>query len=467
MGCWAMCSGSSLCSRWCSSARSTCCQIWLNSCSTMPGGTSNWYFSASVSSRLRLARARLPGRTPARLLADRRLELVQRLEAVFLGQIVADGHLRRFLDLLDGNLEAGRPALVLLAGVVLREGQLDRLLFAGRGAQQLLLEPGMNCPIRDSREKPSAVIPAGARRRPAGPRNRSPTRSPFLRRTLHRGEGLFCPASRSSVSSIWARRPRPPAARPRGSPGPRPRSPAEPRDFILYSSRCPCQLDDLDLRLHRRDAARAPRWSPLVASSTAPSRTSPITEIAEALAQDGHRHLARPEPRKPDPAAQAPPAGWSRVFRMSAAGTPTDDLELALQPFGAGFGDLHRTQGLFGCVRAAGSSGRRRLIFPVPDRKAARWRRQPAWSSSPPGRGGDGAGAGGGTRTPHDFRHWNLNPARLPVPPRPPDAPRQPRSGHATRPAGPTAPRPGTAVAPRGRQPPMSGVAASDPSGGL
>src|SRR5256714_9656194 len=24
--------------------------------------------------------------------------------------------------------------------------------------------------------------------------------------------------------------------------------------------------------------------------------------------------------------------------------------------------------------------------------------------------------------TPHDFRHWNLNPARLPVPPRPPRA---------------------------------------------
>ena len=330
----------------------------------------------------------------------------------------------------------------------------------------------MNWPDPRSREKAlGGHFRPGPRRRPAGPRNRSPTRSAVLRRTLHRGEGLLLPAQPfQRLVDLGPRRPRPP-----GRSTSRVRRVLDPSisgrtsRFHLVSRSLPLSnLTTSILRLPSRDAARAPRWSPLVGPRRPrPPRTSPITESPKRWRRMVIGTLPGRNPGSRT-GRQAPPAGWSRVFRLSAAGTTI--LELAPQPFGAGFGDLHRTQGLFRLrSRRRSPSGSVRLIFPVPDRKQPDGAGSRPWSSSPPGEAG--MARGGGREGLEPPRLSSLEPkssasTSSATPAGCAHASRDP--GHATRPAGPTAaPNRPRRVAPRGRQPAMSGVAASDPSGGL
>ena len=101
---------------------------------------------------------------------------------------------------------------------------------------------------------------------------------------------------------------------------------------------------------------------------------------AEAPAQDLHRDLARAEARQGDgPADLAEPVG--DLF-LELAGRD-DDAEFALEPVGVGFCHLHEKRPVV----------RNNLVTP--------------W-------------CGRGDLNPHDLHRWNLNPVRLPIPPRPP-----------------------------------------------
>ena len=107
-----------------------------------------------------------------------------------------------------------------------------------------------------------------------------------------------------------------------------------------------------------------------------------------------------------------------RVLRRSSSSwRRDDDLEFALQAIGQGFGHLHGRLLVLDCLFAP------------------KHRRVLAWRARAPGSSSVGRRKWCGRRdlNPHDFRHGNLNPARLPVPPRPPGpARRRSRQGAAS-----------------------------------
>ena len=72
--------------------------------------------------------------------ADCVLELVERLHAEALGELVVDLDLARRLDLLHGDVELGLLAGEVRGAVVRREGDLHLAALAGLGADELLLE---------------------------------------------------------------------------------------------------------------------------------------------------------------------------------------------------------------------------------------------------------------------------------------------------------------------------------------
>src|ERR1700730_3255822 len=139
------------------------------------------------------------------------------------------------------------------------------------------------------------------------------------------------------------------------------------------------ERDDVDLwRQCRTQIALAYRVGGSVLQSALQHLTA--HRITKALAQDLHRDLARTEPAQLDrPADIAEPAG--DLF-LELAGRD-NDAELALETFGVGFCHLHEGG-------------------PVLPKQLKRW-----W-------------CGRGDLNPHDFHRWNLNPVRLPIPPRPP-----------------------------------------------
>jgi hypothetical protein len=109
--------------------------------------------------------------------------------------------------------------------------------------------------------------------------------------------------------------------------------------------------------------------------------------VAVALAQQALRHLARPKPRQSDLTAELVEAAADLAFKFAGG---NDDLELVFQAVGVGLGHLH--------LKHSYSLGDGPASLP-------RW-------------------CGRRDLNPHDFHRWNLNPVRLPIPPRPPLAPR-------------------------------------------
>ena len=138
---------------------------------------------------------------------------------------------------------------------------------------------------------------------------------------------------------------------------------------------------------------------------------------AVAFAQQGQRHLARTETGDPHHSPDFVEPLCDLVLDLVRRDR---DLELALQPLGAGFGHIHGSVLTFlasvwacadldcaswNCASLALPSARAPFSPPFP----------------PPLRAGQDSGrwCGRGDLNPHDFHRWNLNPVRLPIPPRP------------------------------------------------
>src|SRR5207245_748683 len=136
------------------------------------------------------------------------------------------------------------------------------------------------------------------------------------------------------------------------------------------------------------------------------------------LLQMRYRHLAGTEAVKANLVLQIDEA---RIGLGVEIGRGNADLEFVLQSLGKGFGDLHRR--LFRVRPALAEPEIVKMFGARPDGL-----RQ--WFGEPKSRSGTGspdivgqtresAWCGRRDSNPHNFRHWNLNPARLPVPPRP------------------------------------------------
>ena len=118
---------------------------------------------------------------------------------------------------------------------------------------------------------------------------------------------------------------------------------------------------------------------------------------AIAPAQNLHRDLARAKTRQPDRATELVEPADDLVLKLAGR---DDDVELALQPFGAGFGHLHGARPL--SLRQT----HRRTANPTVINIASLQNSSAPW-------------CGRGDLNPHDLHRWNLNPVRLPIPPRP------------------------------------------------
>ena len=138
------------------------------------------------------------------------------------------------------------------------------------------------------------------------------------------------------------------------------------------------------------------------------------------LLQMRHRHLAGTEAVEADLVLQVDQA---RVGLGVEVGRGNADLEFVLQSLVEGLGDLHGVNLLFAFVRPCGRALFKMLgagrdgLAPVVRRTKSRSEDKVLQNSS--GKRSFSAWCGRRDSNPHNFRHWNLNPARLPVPPRP------------------------------------------------
>ena len=137
------------------------------------------------------------------------------------------------------------------------------------------------------------------------------------------------------------------------------------------------------------------------------------------LLQMAHRHLAGTETVEADLVLHV---DQLRVRLGVEIGRGNADLELVLQSLGEGFGDLHGVNLLFAFVRPGGrtlSICSARGLTACASGSANQIPRRGSGSPEFVGQTLSSAWCGRRDSNPHNFRHWNLNPARLPVPPRP------------------------------------------------
>ena len=74
------------------------------------------------------------------LAADQFAELIDAFEAHRLGEFIVGLRLTSRLDFLHGDVEGRRLTLELLDRIIFREGDVERPLIPGLGADQLILE---------------------------------------------------------------------------------------------------------------------------------------------------------------------------------------------------------------------------------------------------------------------------------------------------------------------------------------
>ena len=137
------------------------------------------------------------------------------------------------------------------------------------------------------------------------------------------------------------------------------------------------------------------------------------------LLEVAHRHLARTKAVEANLVLEIDKTGVRLGIEIRCGNV---DGEFVLQSLIEGLGDLHGVQSSSRLVRPErpqhGPSGRRRAW------SLRRWFGEPNSLagnrfSSNHRANAESAWCGRRDSNPHNFRHWNLNPARLPVPPRP------------------------------------------------
>jgi hypothetical protein len=141
------------------------------------------------------------------------------------------------------------------------------------------------------------------------------------------------------------------------------------------------------------------------------------------LLEMAHRHLAGTEAVERTLSLRSTSLASALASRSDAGNA---DLEFVLQSLGEGFCDLHGVNLLpasSGLTAGHCQSVRRAALKPASVvRRTKSFRGNlPFGNRSSSIRHANAVSAWCGRRdsNPHNFRHWNLNPARLPVPPRP------------------------------------------------
>ena len=337
------------------------------------------------------------------------LELVEGFHAETLGERVVDRDLAGGLHLLDGHVEGGVLAGEVLRLVVGREGDPDLARIAGFGADELVLEAGNEGAgaeleldavagaalerlavdradeVDDEPVAGGGLGPLALRREGAVLLGHALER--FLDLGVGHPRGQLLHGNVGQVGELEARQ---------HLQGDREGEIGlglhGPLDLVLV-------LRELDLRIEGE-------LELVLVDDLAVGLVDGVLHdighdrAAVKAAQVLHRHLAGPKAIDAHAVLEGSKLAGQALLQL---GRRQHHLELALEALGQGFRHLHGRITSTSLNATLGNDGSPESAFALV-RAMQRCRRP--WC----GRRGS---------NPHDFRHWNLNPARLPVPPRP------------------------------------------------